>query len=172
MAWIQITSSTPTSSRRSCRHDYREQFDIVVSRGFIEHFTDVDSVVDRHIDLLSPGGYLIVSVPNLRGLNYVLARLLDSSAIPRHNISIMRKDAFASLFQKPNLQGSFCAYYGTFSFYLFTAGSSRLQSVMLKSAYKIQPILNLAFRTLFEDKGAEQGITSPSLLYIGRKVIP
>lgn len=152
------------------RRQYKGQFDIVVSRGFIEHFTDVQSVVDRHIDLLNPGGYLIVSVPNLRGLNYVLARLLDSSAIPRHNISIMRKGAFMSLFQKPDLQHSFCAYYGTFSFYLFTAGRSRLQSMILKGAYTIQPFLNLAFRTFFTDKGAEQGFTSPSLLYIGRKI--
>jgi 2-polyprenyl-3-methyl-5-hydroxy-6-metoxy-1,4-benzoquinol methylase len=148
---------------------YRGQFDVVVSRGFIEHFTDVQRVVDRHIDLLRTGGYLIVSVPNLRGLNYFLARMLDSSAIPRHNISIMKKKAFTNLFEKPDLHPSFCAYYGTFSFYLFTSGSSALQSLMLKGGYQIQPILNLGFRTLFGDKGAEQGLTSPSLLYIGKK---
>jgi hypothetical protein len=42
--------------------------------------------------------------------------------------------------------------------------------MVLKGAYTIQPFLNLAFRTFFTDKGAEQGFTSPSLLYIGRKM--
>src|SRR5438477_436197 len=85
-------------------------------------------------------------------LHKFLAQLLDETAIPRHNLTIMRKDAYAALFQRQDLQQSFCGYYGTFSFYLFTAGNQALQRRVLKAAYKVQPALNVIFRTMLGDK--------------------
>jgi hypothetical protein len=121
------------------------------------------------MNLLKPGGHLIVTVPNLRGLNYALARLFDEQAIPRHNIKIMRKAAYESLFNRNDLQTLFCDYYGTFSFYLFTAGQARMRKHALKIGYKLQPLLNLAMRTTLGQKGIETGLCSPFLLFIGRK---
>lgn len=152
-------------------HDQRkEEFDAVISRGFIEHFTDVDAVIDRHMEILKPGGLLIVSIPNLRGVNYGLARLFDNGAIPRHNIGIMSKAAFRKLFDRQDLEAAFCDYYGTFSFYLFTADPSKLKQMGLKLSHRLQPFLNVAFRTILGNKGYEHGFFSPTLLYIGRKV--
>jgi len=152
------------------RESHKERFDVVISRGFIEHFTDVEPVIDRHLDLLAPGGYLLVSIPNLRGFNYPVARLLHKEVIPLHNLSIMQKPAYTKLFNRPDLQSMFCDYYGTFSFYLFTSGSSQLVQYGLKLGHRFQPLLNLAFRTFLGDRGAETGAFSPYLLYIGRKV--
>jgi 2-polyprenyl-3-methyl-5-hydroxy-6-metoxy-1,4-benzoquinol methylase len=149
---------------------YKEQFDVVISRGFIEHFTDVKSVIDRHMSVLAPRGYLIVSVPNLRGINYTFADVFNNEVIPLHNIEIMKKPVFADLFVRKDLERLFCDHYGTFSFYLFTAGKSTIMRRTLKAAYKVQPVLNLAFRTLFGNKGAESRFLSPYLLCIGRKV--
>jgi SAM-dependent methyltransferase len=151
------------------RHRYREQFDAVISKGFIEHFDDLRPVIDGHFELLKPGGYMVVTIPNLRGLNYPVIRLLDEEAIPRHNIEIMRKKVYASLFERKDLQPLFCDYYGTFSFYLYTAGKSQLQRRALRTAYKLQPMLNLGFRTFLGSRGLESGALSPFLLYIGRK---
>ena len=152
------------------RKRYFEYFDVVFSKGFIEHFTDMQPLIDRHIDLLKPGGYLLVEIPNMRGLNYPLARFFDKGAIPRHNLEIMRKDAFRKLFDRKDLEQIACGYYGTFSFYLFTADESKLAKYSLKACHKIQPALNLAFRTLLENKRAESALFSPFLQYIGRKV--
>jgi 2-polyprenyl-3-methyl-5-hydroxy-6-metoxy-1,4-benzoquinol methylase len=149
---------------------YKERFRVVISRGFIEHFTDVKSVIDRHMNVLAPGGYLIVSVPNLRGINYTLADVFNKEVIPLHNIEIMHKHVFADLFVRKDLERLFCDHYGTFSFYVFTAGRSPVMQRTLKAAYKVQPILNLAFRTLFGNKGAESRFLSPYLLCIGRKI--
>jgi 2-polyprenyl-3-methyl-5-hydroxy-6-metoxy-1,4-benzoquinol methylase len=149
---------------------YHEKFDGVISRGFIEHFDDVESVIDRHMGLLKPGGHLIISIPNLWGINYVLAGLFDGEAIPRHNTTIMRKSVYQRLFDRSDLQTLLCDYYGTFSFYLFTAGeNSHTQEELLKICHRFQPFLNLAFRTVFGDRGAENGWFSPFLIYIGRK---
>jgi SAM-dependent methyltransferase len=148
---------------------HREKFDVVMSKGFIEHFEEVKPVIDRHMQLLKPGGYLIVTVPNLRGANYWLGRLFDEGAIARHNISIMRKAVYRKLFDDKNIKTLFCDYYGTFSFYLFTAGRSVVKRHLLWACHRLQPILNLGMRTIFGDRGAETSTFSPSLLYIGRK---
>jgi SAM-dependent methyltransferase len=148
---------------------YQERFDVVLSKGFIEHFEDVRPVIDRHMTLLKPGGYLIVTVPNLRGANNPLARLFDEKAVPRHNLKIMRKRVYEDLFVRPDLQQLFCDYYGTFSFYLFTAGKSRIRRHTLRAVHKLQPLLNLSFRTLLGEIGAESATFSPFLIYVGRK---
>ena len=148
---------------------YKEQFDAVISKGFIEHFEDVPAVIDRHMNLLKPGGYLIVTVPNLRGLNYVLARLFDEQAIPRHNVKIMRKPVYQTLFDRKDLHALFCDYYGTFSFYLFTAGQAQMRKRALRVGYLLQPFLNLAMRTTLGQKHIETGLCSPFLLYVGQK---
>jgi len=61
---------------------YRYFFDIVISRGFIEHFNNSQEVVKRHLELLSEGGYLVVEIPNLRGLNYLFMCLFNKELIP------------------------------------------------------------------------------------------
>ena len=45
-----------------------EKFDIVFSVGLIEHFNDPCKVIEKHVDLLKPGGLLICVVPNVFGL--------------------------------------------------------------------------------------------------------
>ena len=151
-------------------HRYFEYFDVVFSKGFIEHFTDMQPLLDRHMDLLKPGGYLLVEVPNLLGVNYPLARFFDKGAIPRHNLGIMRKDVFRRLFDRPDLEQVLCGYYGGFSFYLFTADGSKVRRYSLKTCHKFQPVLNLVFRTFLRDKRAESALFSPFLQYIGRKI--
>jgi len=152
------------------RRQYFERFDVVFSKGFIEHFTDMQPLLDRHLDLLKPGGYLLVDVPNFRGVNLPLAKLFDRGAIPRHNIEIMRSDVFEKLFNRPDLEKIACGYYGTFSFYLFTSDRhSRVRQRALDACHKLQPILNLTFRSVFGRKRVECGAFSPFLQYIGRK---
>jgi 2-polyprenyl-3-methyl-5-hydroxy-6-metoxy-1,4-benzoquinol methylase len=46
---------------------HRERFDVVISRGFIEHCEDAKSVIDRYGQLLNSGGYLKMSIPNVNG---------------------------------------------------------------------------------------------------------
>jgi SAM-dependent methyltransferase len=148
---------------------YKGYFDIVVSRGFIEHFTDVEDVIEKHIDLLAKGGYLIVSIPNLRGANYILMRLFHRELIPMHNLDIMQKDKFSKLFDREGLLTLFCDYYGVFDFGTFSAERDSQLHYVLAFCDKLQLILNVAFRLLFRDKGAQSGLFSPHLIFIGMK---
>lgn len=148
---------------------YQEAFDVVLSNGFIEHFPDVDAIVQKHLSLLKPGGRLVVIIPNLRGVNFLLAWLFRRDVLAMHNLDIMTREKFAALFERQSLERLFCDYYGTFNFYLFHTGPGSLMRLPLALCMKLQLVLNLLFRSLFKDKGAESRWFSPSLLYVGIK---
>jgi 2-polyprenyl-3-methyl-5-hydroxy-6-metoxy-1,4-benzoquinol methylase len=148
---------------------YRGAFDIVVSRGFIEHFTNVREIIEKHLSLLAEGGHLIISVPNLSGVNYMLAQLFHKEVIPLHNLSIMDKREFFKLFDRAGLSPLFCDYYGTFNFGLFNTAPRSPMVRVLNTCMKAQLVLNATFRLFFPGGGLESRMFSPSLIYIGVK---
>jgi SAM-dependent methyltransferase len=66
-----------------------QKFDIVASFGFIEHFEDAAAVVDRHFELVKPGGTVVVSMPNFAGGQKALHWLFDRENLDGHNTRIM-----------------------------------------------------------------------------------
>lgn len=86
-------------------------FDVVVSLGFIEHFTDPGPVLDKHVRLLKPGGILVLEVPNLVGLN---AWLSTAELIAIHNQSIMNRGFFADFARSRKLEPLYLDYIGGF----------------------------------------------------------
>lgn len=150
--------------------EYQAQFDIVVSRGFIEHFVDLRPVIEAHSKLLKPGGTLVVSIPNLTGFNYILGLLTANEVYPLHNLSIMRKEVFGELFARTDLETVFCGYEGGVDFGIVDAGlDSTLRNSIRKITRRVQWSLNVIFNSLFFGRVPETRYTSPYLLYIGRK---
>ncbi len=89
-------------------------FDVVVSFGFIEHFSDVDKVVDLHLQWLKPGGTLIIGVPNFCGIYYGIQKVLDRTVLDKHNLKIMNLDYFERLANRFDLKPTFINYIGSF----------------------------------------------------------
>lgn len=148
---------------------YRGFFDVVISRGFIEHFTDPSEAIDRHLDVLSDDGILIVSVPNLRGLNFLGSWVLDRKVVGMHNLSIMARDSFEGLFVDRPLDVKLCRYYGTFNLCVFNTRSDSPLRPLLRASQRLQPALNVAFRTMSGYRSFEHKWSSPNLIFIGRK---
>lgn len=98
------------------------QFDVVMSFGFVEHFTDVDQVVDLHLQWLKPGGVLILGVPNFCGVYAPIQRVLNTGILNKHNLNIMNLDFFRGLGQRLSLKPIFLDYIGSFEPTLFVAG--------------------------------------------------
>lgn len=65
-------------------------FDVVTSFGLIEHFDNPMPVVQRHLELLRPGGVALVVVPNYRGLYGRLQGWFDPQNLEIHNLDIMK----------------------------------------------------------------------------------
>ena len=145
-------------------------FDIVISRGFIEHFDNPADVISRHVALLRKGGFLIVLIPNLLGIYNGWTTLFNPVQLPLHNLQIMRLARFSGLFDASMVDTLQCGYFGTFSFWLFTAADeARWIIPIVKILTIIQRPLNFAFRIAFGRRGRETPTFSPNLIFVGRR---
>ena len=91
------------------------RFDIVFSMGFIEHFSDLDSIVEKHIELLRKQGILLLRVPNYRGISQVVLKRLAPQKLSTHNLEAMDIKNWESFEKKYGLQTIFKAYLGGFN---------------------------------------------------------
>lgn len=98
----------------------KENFDVVFSHGFIEHFSNPDAAIKTHLNLLKKGGILILDVPNLRYFNYFFQKWLNKEALRGHNLKTMNLSYFnEDVIQKYGLKKIFLGYLGGFYSFLF-----------------------------------------------------
>lgn len=71
------------------RANFPTCFDVVFSAGFVEHFDDWRHVLNLHLRWLRSGGYLIISVPNLRGIHKFFVKRLLPSYYAIHRLEII-----------------------------------------------------------------------------------
>ena len=150
---------------------FRERFDAVISRGLLEHFNDLENVVEKHLNLLKPKGLIVISIPNFLGFNGFLQRIFNAEILKIHNLKIMEPAEFSKLFAKnTRLKTLFCGHYGVFDLNIFYAPKHTLPYFLLVLIRSLQLVLNPVFRLLFGKKGNESRAFSPYLIYIGRKL--
>lgn len=112
----------------------REKYDVVLSLGFIEHFEEVDKVIEKHLSLLKPSGKLILGIPNFKGINFLIQKYMYADLLARHNLKIMSRDFFEGLPQIFPLEKIFVDYVGGFEPALFWAPKPNfLSRVILKA---------------------------------------
>ncbi len=90
------------------------KFDIVYSLGFIEHFDEPVNVVARHLDLLKPGGILLLGVPNYSGIYRKVLQRLAPSIEQTHNMKTMDLENWKLFTEKLPLEPLFVGYIGGF----------------------------------------------------------
>lgn len=66
-----------------------KRYDVVFSLGFIEHFQDTRDVIERHVNLLSEKGQLLILIPNFLGLNGKIQARYDKENLDAHNLKSM-----------------------------------------------------------------------------------
>jgi 2-polyprenyl-6-hydroxyphenyl methylase/3-demethylubiquinone-9 3-methyltransferase len=64
--------------------DLQGSFDLVYSRGVIEHFDDVANRLKVLARYIAPGGRILTTVPNMQGLNWLLQRIGDLGRLEMH----------------------------------------------------------------------------------------
>lgn len=92
------------------------RFDIVFSNGFVEHFENFDFVLDKHAELLSPGGAMLVMIPNKRYLRAIYGNLVDRENQRAHNLKCMSLRVFEEFARRNDLSISFLDYFGGFPY--------------------------------------------------------
>lgn len=91
------------------------RYDVVLSAGLVEHFSDPTEALARHRRWLAPGGVVVVTVPNFRGLNGIVQRVFDPAGLAQHNRELMSPDALAqALARAASLESVDGFYFGPF----------------------------------------------------------
>jgi 2-polyprenyl-3-methyl-5-hydroxy-6-metoxy-1,4-benzoquinol methylase len=67
----------------------KESFDLVTSFGLIEHFENPLEVIQKHIELLKPGGVAVIAIPNYGGIYGQIQKKIDKENLLIHNLKIM-----------------------------------------------------------------------------------
>jgi SAM-dependent methyltransferase len=101
-----------------------KQYDFVYSLGFVEHFSELDEVLARHVRLVRPGGWLFIAAPNFRRVQYVLRRWLDPADLDRHCLATMDLGWWRQILTRLGMRVVFDGYYKTFGFWVSTQPSS------------------------------------------------
>jgi 2-polyprenyl-3-methyl-5-hydroxy-6-metoxy-1,4-benzoquinol methylase len=118
------------------------RFDVVFSMGFIEHFSDLDSIVEKHIELLRKQGILLLGVPNYRGISQVVLKRLAPQKLSTHNLEAMDIKNWESFEKKQGLQTIFKAYLGGFNPGRFRKCENRtLKNLFIRFFFKLVRIL-------------------------------
>lgn len=94
------------------------KYDVVCSFGFVEHFTDTEDIIRRHLNMLKPGGILLLSSPNFTGVQYLLHRCLDKNSLAYHNIESMDFRRWTRVLADNEMEILFQNYYGTCGFWV------------------------------------------------------
>jgi 2-polyprenyl-3-methyl-5-hydroxy-6-metoxy-1,4-benzoquinol methylase len=150
-------------------NQHRESFDIVMSMSFIEHFENTAAIVQAHVDLLKPGGTLVIIAPNLSGLNRQMYGFFNPKDLAAHNLKITNVSAFRELFHDLPVEPLFCDAYGVFSFQLYKPVPGTLRAKILRIGKVMQQGINIMHHALRGDTGRGLDGTCPYLLYVGRK---
>jgi 2-polyprenyl-3-methyl-5-hydroxy-6-metoxy-1,4-benzoquinol methylase len=96
-----------------------KQYDVVVSFGFIEHFYDYFQLINMHDKLLKPGGILLITAPNYRGIaRRFIHWYFDKKDYYNHNISSMQPKKWEQFLKNKNYGIIFCGYFGGYRFWI------------------------------------------------------
>jgi len=145
---------------------YKNTFDAVISFGVIEHFTNANEIINAHLNILKPGGTLLVMIPRLQGIYYPLTKSLSPDLLPKHNLNIMQFDSFRCLFSNSIVEPLFCGPYGVLNFGMLQ-GTGKVQNLIVRFLQLAQVLFNPILRHCHF---FENSFTSPYLLFIGTKI--
>ncbi len=93
-----------------------QQYDLVLSNGFIEHFVNYDEVLDQHTKYLKPGGAILIMIPNKRYLRKYYGLLVDRTNLRAHNLKCMKIKVFRDFASRNGLDIEKLSYYGGFAY--------------------------------------------------------
>jgi 2-polyprenyl-3-methyl-5-hydroxy-6-metoxy-1,4-benzoquinol methylase len=146
-------------------------YDVVFTRGFIEHFTESQAVVNRLAGLARIGGIIVTTVPNFLGLNGLIRKRFAPESYAAH-VKIDIKQ-LREMHEASGLNTCFCDYAGVPTLILpwdASAGGTKPTSVAGRAMDMGKRILNRLVRQYCTTRSwvPRSLMLSPTMVYIGR----
>lgn len=145
--------------------EYKSKFDIIFDFGFCEHFKNFNEIVKDYSDLLKKRGYLIIIMPNFKGLYKLFA---SKGLLKVHNLNIMNLKIIEQTTSK-YFNKLFCKYVG--KMYTDSAKESNMNLfIKNESLRNIFLLLFICLNKIMDYLPVmESKILSPYIAYFGQK---
>lgn len=111
--------------------------DVVYSLGLVEHFSDLEDVVSRHLRFVKPGGTLMLGAPNLLGINRWFLQRLAPEVLDVVDLRAMDLDNWRRFESALQLEPLFRGYVGGLEPCVFRARLADRQRRPLAKAVSI-----------------------------------
>jgi len=142
------------------------QYDIVASFGLIEHFTDFETVLDIHNDLLAEDGLCIIEVPNFRRIQYLYHYFVDRRDLQRHNTDVMALNVFETFARRSNHRILHLDYCGCLRFWGVDSSGPRMLSL---ARVLFSRLVRLSASLVGRILPSDHPYLAPWILYVGQK---
>lgn len=140
----------------------KNKYDVVSSFGFIEHFDDFESIIEKHIDLIAPKGYLVLSLPNFRNLQYLYRIIFDRENLKIHNLDSMKINKLNSIISSKGMKKLFSGYIGGIELWYDTP-------IKNKFIHKLRYNITVKTNNKFKNKLPNSPLYSPVILLVYKK---
>lgn len=140
-----------------------QTFDLVYSLGFIEHFSNLEEIIRRHIELVKVGGTLFLSCPNFRGLQFFFHRIFDTENLRAHVTPTMNLARWRRVLEASGMEILRDGYYRTVGFWTSPESTNGLMRSVSGSIAELAERLDPHF-------DAPNRWVSPHMFSVSRKV--
>jgi SAM-dependent methyltransferase len=86
------------------------QYDLVFSLGVVEHFTDLEGVLQVLLRFVKPGGMLLTEIPNMRSIHGLLSWVWQPDILRKHQL--INKQELITAYQHIGMQNVHGRYIG------------------------------------------------------------
>lgn len=131
------------------KYQPKMEYDFVCSMGFIEHFSNTETIIEKHVALLKGKGTLFISIPNFRGLNGIWQKLFDIKNYLNHNILCMDVKYLENICTKLKLNNVSVFYYGRPIVWLEKNSANKIIHLFTKIFAKVLRVLPIRNSKVF-----------------------
>lgn len=143
-------------------YDPERKYDLVCSFGLIEHFVDLEKILQCHLKFMNLDGILLITLPNFTGVNGFLQYLFDRENLAIHNLKIMDIKLLKSVLIKLGLKKIDVQYYPSTQVWL---EGLKYRSFLLKILVRVVNKLVFIFSNIL---GKKNKFFSDSIVIIAK----
>jgi len=145
-----------------------EPYDVVMSFGLLEHFSNAGEILEHHYRLCRKAGLLVVAIPHFRYLQWFYHRVFDRQDLAKHNLSMMNLHTFKEFAHRHNLELLHLGYVGRINFWNVDDSGPRFIVMIRKGlSLAVRAFVN---RFLSYVLPPHKKLYAPWIVFIARKV--
>ncbi len=150
----------------------QSQFDLIISFGFVEHFSDPGVPLRAMHSLLASGGYMFASVPNMPGIYGWLQKLVNRSVYDVHFLlDAQALYGYTTVAGFDNIRAGYIGGPFWFGVINVRTGQTGWRYLLLNNVRRLFRLFDMALGSILDmlKLDLNQRFSSPFVYVIGRK---